>query len=171
MKFTESAVKAFKAPADKEDHYEWDEAMPGFGLRCQSGGRKVYLVKYRVGDKQRKQTLGATNKVTLETVRANARIIFGKVAMGIDPANERARAATDASRTFDAIIEGYLETVASERSKSHYDATQRALKVKFKSAIDILLQSIEALCIANDVVLDALCKAAVQLTSRQCLQD
>jgi hypothetical protein len=60
-------------------------------------------VKYRVGDKQRKLTLGATNKVTLDTAKINARAIFGKVAMKIDPANELAQAAVDASNTFDTI--------------------------------------------------------------------
>src|SRR5450759_1821245 len=107
-------------PAGKDDHYEWDDAMPGFGFRCRNvGGSKVYLVKYRVGVKQRKVTLGATNKVTLETARTNARAIFGKVAMKVDPANEMARAAVDASKTFDVVIDGYLAVVEGERSQSH----------------------------------------------------
>jgi hypothetical protein len=58
VKFTEANVKAFVMPAGKDDHYEWDDAMPGFGFRCRNvGGSKVYLVKYRVGVKQRKVTL------------------------------------------------------------------------------------------------------------------
>src|SRR5260221_10174284 len=90
MKFTEATIRTFKAPVKKIDHYEWDDSMPGFGFRCQSGGRKSYLVKYRVGEKQRKLTLGATSKVSLEAAKSNARALFAKVAMGIDPANERA---------------------------------------------------------------------------------
>jgi integrase len=151
VKFTEATVKAFVAPVDKADHYEWDGTMPGFGLRCQSGGRKVYLVKYRVGEKQRKITLGATSKVSLETARINARAIFGKVAMKIDPANELARAATDASKTFDVVIDGYLESVKAERSKSHHGATERALKVRFKKLHGLALASIERSTVAAEL--------------------
>jgi hypothetical protein len=108
MKFTEATVRTFVAPAHKADHYEWDDSIPGFGFRCQSGGRKSYLIKYRVGDRQRKLTLGATNKVTLDAARTNAKASFAKVAMGIDPANERAGAVADAAKTFDPIIDDYL---------------------------------------------------------------
>ncbi len=82
--------------------------MPGFGFRCQSGGRKSYLVKYRVGEKQRKLSLGATSKVSLDAARVNARALFAKVAMGIDPANERAVAVAAAAKTFDPVIDGYI---------------------------------------------------------------
>ena len=152
MKFTEVSVKAFVIPEGKSDHYELDGAMPGFGFRCRNvGGSKVYLVKYRVGNKQRKVTLGATNKVSLETARTNARAIFGKVAMKIDPANEMARAAVDASKTFDVVIDGYLEAINAERSQSHYEATKRALKVRFKKLHGLALASIERSTVATEL--------------------
>jgi len=72
MKFTEVSVKAFVIPEGKSDHYEWDASMPGFGFRCRRvGGSKVYLVKYRVGNKQRKVTLGATNKGYQQGISGN----------------------------------------------------------------------------------------------------
>jgi integrase len=108
-------------------------------------------VKYRVGDKQRKLTLGATNKVTLDTAKINARAIFGKVAMKIDPANELAQAAVDASNTFDTIIDSYLETVKEERSKSHYEATKRALQVRFKNLHGLALASINRSTVASEL--------------------
>jgi integrase len=152
MKFTEVSVKAFVMPEGKSDHYEWDDSMPGFGFRCRNvGGSKVYLVKYRIGDKQRKVTLGATNKVSLETARTNARAIFGKVAMKVDPANEMARAAVDASKTFDPVIDSYLEAVNAERSQSHYEATKRALKVRFKKLHGLALTSIERSTVATEL--------------------
>jgi integrase len=138
MKFTEATVRAFVAPADKADHYEWDDSIPGFGFRCQSGGRKSYLIKYRVGDRQRKLTLGATNKVTLDAARTNAKASFAKVAMGIDPANERAGAVADAAKTFDPIIDDYLATLQAKvntgkLTSKHHKAMSRFLKHYFKA--------------------------------------
>jgi integrase len=148
VKFTESAVKAFKPPPAKTDHYEWDESMPGFGFRCQSGGRKSYLVKYRVGEKQRKLTLGATSKVTLDAARINARALFAKVAMGIDPANERAVSVAAAALTFDPVIDGYIAMLkdaaeSGARTQKHYLTTMRFLKNYFKPLHGLALASIE----------------------------
>jgi integrase len=138
MKFTAATVKAFVAPADKADHYEWDDSIPGFGFRCQSGGRKSYLIKYRVGTRQRKLSLGATNKVTLDAARINAKASFAKVAMGVDPANERAGAVADAAKTFDPIIEDYLATLQAKvdngkLTQKHHKAMSRFLKHYFKA--------------------------------------
>jgi integrase len=149
MKFTEATVKAFAIPSGKDDHYEWDDSMPGFGFRCRNvGGSKVYLVKYRVGEKQRKLTLGATNKVSLEAARTNAKALFAKVAMRIDPANERAVAVAGATQTFDPIINGYIAMLkdaveTGARTQKHYLTTMRFLKNYFKPLHGLALASIE----------------------------
>lgn len=33
MKFTQAAIERFKIPAGKSEHIEFDDGMPGFGLR------------------------------------------------------------------------------------------------------------------------------------------
>jgi integrase len=148
MKFTEATVKAFAAPPDKADHYEWDDTIPGFGFRCQSGGRKAYLIKYRIGVMQRKLTLGATNKVSLEAARINAKASFAKVAMGVDPANERSLAVSNAAKTFDPVIDGYTKDMQTEvdlgnLSQKHHDATKNFLKNYFKPLHGMGLASIK----------------------------
>jgi integrase len=161
MKFTEATVKSFRPPA-KADHYEWDDSMPGFGFRCQSGGRKSYLIKYRVGEKQRKLSLGATAKVSLEAARTNARALFAKVAMGVDPANERTDAVASAARTFATIIDLYTGTLQDAvdngaRSQKYHDATKNFLKKYFRplhgkalSSINRADVSVELTRIRND---------------------
>jgi integrase len=152
MRFTEANVKAFVIPAGKVDHHEWDDSMPGFGFRCRTaGGSKVYLVKYRVGSKQRKVMLGATNKVTLETARANARQLFGKVAMNEDPANELARKALDASQTFGSIVPRYLAIREGEVTAGHYRATKLALEDRFKRLHTFALPAIERSTVATEL--------------------
>ena len=78
--------------------------MPGFGLRIRGGKRehRTFVAQYKIGAKHRRMTLGAVGKVDLENVRRKkAKQIFGKVADGKDPANERAVARSEASQTFE----------------------------------------------------------------------
>ena len=40
----------------------FDEKLPGFGLRSRAGGKRTWIVQYRVGRKQRRKTLGSVDK-------------------------------------------------------------------------------------------------------------
>src|SRR5205085_6903932 len=102
MKLTASTVAKFKMPAGKAEHIEWDESMPGFGLRCRAGDTKehrTWIVQYKIGAKHRRLTLGNARKVDADTARDNAKQIFGKLVSGSDPANERAKVRSEAGNT------------------------------------------------------------------------
>src|SRR3982074_2581706 len=99
MKFTEASVKSFKAPAGKSDHIEFDDSMPGFGLRVRGSGRKYYIAQYRVGKKSGKTTLGNASKVTLVDAKTHAKRVFDMVAAKVNPATQRTKAAAKASQT------------------------------------------------------------------------
>lgn len=47
MQLTKNAVAALIRPAGKADHIEWDDALPGFGVRLR-GKSKRWIVQYRV---------------------------------------------------------------------------------------------------------------------------
>src|SRR5262245_48818107 len=111
MKFTEATVAKFKMPAGKAEHIEFDDNMPGFGLRVRAGERRehrTFVAQYKIGAKHRRMTLGNVAKVDLESARRKARQIFGKVAEGKDPANEKATARSEAGQTFGIIAADYL---------------------------------------------------------------
>src|SRR6266511_2365539 len=91
MKFTRETVAAIDLPAGKIDHIEWDDLLPGFGVRLR-GSSKRWVVQYRVGSQQRRESLGDVRKVNLEDARKIARQRFAKVELGFDPAAERAQA-------------------------------------------------------------------------------
>ena len=44
MKLTKANIGALELPAGKTDHIEFDEDMPGFGLRLRKGGKRVWVV-------------------------------------------------------------------------------------------------------------------------------
>ena len=61
------------------DTFIWDDLLPGFGCRCRPSGRKYYILKYRVGRKQRWYSIGQHGKVTPEQARREARRLLDQV--------------------------------------------------------------------------------------------
>ena len=133
MKFTQSRVNGLKPPAGKADHEELDEAMPGFGVRFRNGGSGTYFIKYRLGGKDGRLSLGKVGKVTLVDAQAAARRHFASIADKIDPSIERAKAAAKVNDTIVPLIDdfaGYM--VRAGRSVSHLTDVERSLRRYFQ---------------------------------------
>jgi len=143
MKFTEANVKAFKAPAGKADHIEFDESMPGFGLRVRGGDRKYYVAQYRVGKKSGRTTLGNASKVSLADAKTHAKKVFDQAAQKINPATIRTKEAAKASLTFGKYIDLFLRAFKTEWAAKYYNDNQRALKVHFKGLHALPLDDIQ----------------------------
>jgi integrase len=72
----------------------WDNAVRGFGVRRQRGD-PVYVLKYRIGGRQRFLTIGRHGSPwTPDTARREARRLLGLVAAGTDPSERAATAQT-----------------------------------------------------------------------------
>jgi hypothetical protein len=111
MKLTQASLARLDRPEGKTDHIEFDETMPGFGVRIRGkkGEHRTFIAQYKIGTRHRRINLGNVAKVNLEDARRQAKIIFGKVAVGEDPAADKTAAKAEASRTLDAIVARYLE--------------------------------------------------------------
>jgi integrase len=90
MQFTKATIAALEVPADKNDTIEWDDTMPGFGVRCRAGGSRTWIIQYRIGGQQRRESLGDVRKVDLAEARRIARQRFASVQLGKDPREPRA---------------------------------------------------------------------------------
>jgi integrase len=97
LKISKRAVDAAEPGA--RDVFLWDAgdgAIKGFGLKVTPGGRKVYVLQYRMGGRSspvRRLTIGKHGSPwTPEQARAEARRLLGVVAAGRDPAAEKAAA-------------------------------------------------------------------------------
>jgi integrase len=126
MKLTDRTVAALVRPAKKDDVVIWDDDLPGFGVRLR-GDHKAYLIQFRVGPLQRRESLGDTRRTRLEDARKAARQRFAKAQLGIDPAaeRERVRAKAAAARlTLGAVAERYLAAKQNKlRPSSHRSAS------------------------------------------------
>jgi integrase len=126
-RFTAGNVERLSLPAGKTDHIEWDPELPGFGVRLRAGSA-FYVVQYRIGSKQRRESLGDIRKTDLEQARKNARIRFAQVELGIDPIAERDK--LEASQkadglTFKVLFEDYLAERKDKQRASTHNAAKR----------------------------------------------
>src|SRR5262249_21472342 len=155
MKFTLTNVRTWSDfDKSKTEHIEFDDGMPGFGLRIRVGDKRqhrTFIAQYKIGSKHRRITLGNVATVTLEDAKQRAKIIFGKVADGKDPANEKAEARQLASHTLGAVIEKYLETRATTMKPRSYEETKRHLEKQWKPLHALALASIGRANVAAQV--------------------
>jgi Arm DNA-binding domain len=85
MKLTQATTKTQMLPAGVKDKILFDDTLPGFGLRIREGGKRTWIVQYRVGAKQRRVTLGTTETLDAEGARKRAKTALSKTYLGHDP--------------------------------------------------------------------------------------
>jgi hypothetical protein len=73
----------------EKDYVIWDDELPGFGLRVFVSGKRSYVVQYRADGRSRRYTIGLHGVWPPETARREAKVLFGRIAKGDDPAEER----------------------------------------------------------------------------------
>ena len=95
MKLTaDNLPKIKRNAAGKTEHVEWDDALPGFGLRLR-GNSSVFIFQYKIDGRHKKVRLGTPTELTFNRAREIANAERGKLAEarlghGIDPATARA---------------------------------------------------------------------------------
>src|SRR5437868_820993 len=76
------------------DYVVWCGQLKGFGCRVRATEHKSFIAMYRTGGRntpQRKVTIGAYGKITVEEARQEAAKILAKAELGQDVALQRAR--------------------------------------------------------------------------------
>ncbi len=96
--------------------YRWDRDLRGFGVRIHKSGLKAFVIGYRSAGRKRIMVIGRYGTLTLDEARTKARRELGKVADGIDPAEERRKAAQ--AKTFAELTEKYLKEHAKPHNKT-----------------------------------------------------
>lgn len=108
-----------------------DAALPGFYLVIQPSGAKSWAVRYRVGGKTRKLTIGPYPLFDLSAARAAARKALQMATRGQDPILEKkasVEAALAAERdTVRAVAEQYVERQLKPNAKPRYAVEAEAL--------------------------------------------
>lgn len=90
----------------------------GMYLLLQPSGGKLWKMKYRIGDKEKKLSFGSYPDVSLKEARSKRDEARAKIANGVDPGAEKKAASIaaklNAANTFRAVGDEYLEKAAKE---------------------------------------------------------
>jgi integrase len=106
IKITKRSVDTLASPGP-DRFVVWDTELKGFGLRLTEGGRKTYVVKYRVDGRQRWFTIGQHGSPwTAEQARAKAAEVLRAAADGRDLQTEKLGRRDDLSVAD--LIDAYL---------------------------------------------------------------
>jgi integrase len=143
MKLTKETVARLKLEDGKSDVIFFDDDLPGFGVRLRAGGKAVWVMQYRVGVQQRRETLGDIRKVDLEKARKEAKARFAAVTLGSDPAADKAQAKVKAKRTLGAIVDEYLAFKADRFRPKTMHETTRYLRQSWKPLHGIPIHKVE----------------------------
>ena len=83
MKLTKATVQKLALPPGKSELLAFDDALPGFGIRLRAGGKRTWVAQYRIGQKQRRVTLGTPETLDADEARKRARDVLSKVHLAL----------------------------------------------------------------------------------------
>jgi integrase len=110
-------VERLKAPASGQVEV-FDATLPGFGIRVSKGGRKAWVLLYRLHGRKRRLTLGSYPALSLSDARTAARTAIQAVQRVEDPALEKKQKKASQPATFGELATEYLDRYAKPRKRS-----------------------------------------------------
>jgi integrase len=119
------ASKVTKRTVDQlQSGVVWDGEIKGFGVRCRASGARYYVLKLRVGGRQRWITIGRHGSPwTPDTARREALKLLGLKAAGKDPASERdqQKRAVTIAELGDRFLQEYVPQRCKARTAEEYE--------------------------------------------------
>jgi integrase len=124
MKLTQRNVAKLRLPSGKTDHIEWDDDLPGFGVRLRESTRASWITQYRVGAEQRRMRLGLVAELDAAQARNLAADVLARVRLGQNPQADKREARKQSADKLGPAIELYLTRRERDRGRPrHRDRT------------------------------------------------
>lgn len=132
-KLDKRSIGGLPGPAPgKFDLIHWDAELPGFGLRVLSSGTRSWVVRYRLGRRQRVITFAKAAALDPDKARRQAGEILAKAKLGQDArveiAERKAAASAPAALAMGELIERYLAFKKPKMRGRSWDETARHLR-------------------------------------------
>jgi integrase len=118
MRITQRNVQTLEPR--KSVYTVWCDSLKGFGVRVGTGGTKSYFVQFRVNGKERKVTIGRTDKFKAEAARKIAQGLLGSAARGVDEVELKTQ--SDAAPTISDLAAKFISEYAPHHLKESTQA-------------------------------------------------
>jgi hypothetical protein len=105
---TDQHIGDLQVPEGAKDVQEFDDKLPGFGIRKSASGKATFFV---VGEQQRRKSVGPFLPGTLNAIRKEAKVVLSQASLGKDVVGEAKKAAQEAKKTSQAKTLGELVPV------------------------------------------------------------
>src|SRR5262245_63311111 len=99
MRLTQKTIAALVLPEGKAETIVFDDDLPGFGIRLRAGGARTWIYQYKIGNQQRRITLGSLAALSPARARETAGDLHAAVRLGDDPAGTKSEGRVRASET------------------------------------------------------------------------
>jgi len=147
MKLTKRTIDSLKYDSNNGSRdIRWDSVLPGFGIRIYPSNKKSFVLSYRVNGRKRLFTIGQYGPLTLDSARGHARKSLALLIDGIDPLEERQKAAQ--GETMRDLCDTYMELHAKPNKKSWKDDLYRINKYILPAFGNIKVKNIKRADIA-----------------------
>ena len=150
MKLTAKALANHKAP-NKADYIIFDDEIAGFGLRFREG-RQSWIFQYALGSGAdritRRIKVGDYPALSPAKAREEAADLHAKVHLHGDPAIERRRNRFEAGKTFEKLVQQYLDYKKDQLRPRSFAEVKRHLEVNAKPLHSLPLASVDQGAIA-----------------------
>ncbi|HEY8009173.1 MAG TPA: tyrosine-type recombinase/integrase [Methylocella sp.] len=153
MKLTDASVVGLKLPEGKSELLVFDGTLPGFGVRLRAGGKRTWVVQYRLGHQQRRLSLGTVQPGGAIEARKRAKDAIARVQLGQDPQAEKINARVPKARelTLNDVIERYLPHAERRLKASTYSGVVLHLRKHWSSLHAYELQNLERRHVAAEL--------------------
>ena len=148
MRFTKINIAKVAVPSGKSEIIEFDDDVPGFGLRVRAGGSATWIFQYRQGSKQRRLSLGSASAITAQKARERATELHARVRLGEDPAGQKVESRTRAAETLGPVLKPYLAHKKPALKGRSYEETERHLLMHARRLHGLQLNAIDRRTVA-----------------------
>jgi Arm DNA-binding domain/Phage integrase, N-terminal SAM-like domain len=151
VKLTKTKLEELELPPGKTDHIEWDDELPGFGVRLRESGAKYFIAQYRIGKKQGRETIGKVASIEIDAARKKARAILELAELGQNPKAVRQDAERKTAQAIPPLIDRFLIANTGGWADKYYKDNERALKVYFRKLHSKALTEVQRSDVADEL--------------------
>ena len=121
MRLNLKTIATLVLPEGKSEMIVFDEDLSGFGLRIRAGGKRTWVYQFKIGDQNRRVTLGSVAALTPLRARETAGELHAMVRLGRDPAGEKTEGRARAAETVAVTVQTYLDHKRKSLRPKSYD--------------------------------------------------